>query len=315
MGAGTPLRSASVAGSVGDGPDADGTALEVVRTAEAGAPGRGGEGGRAAAVDGPRRAARPSAPVDRAGRRGEPAGAELRGGGRGFAEPPVGPFEGRGSTRPGQEPGAPERLSAALTAARLAAPPGLRTGTAGTTLDDWVAERLGRDGDPGVPWPQARPVATALADLLVRVHGLGAALRGLSADRVLVGPDGRPLLLDPRPYPAPRPGAAVLHRGPYADDRQALGGLLFLLATGLPPLLAEEFPEARAAPRRPARRGPAAALAGPGRAQRRERPPLTPVVLGLTAAPPRTAGRRSGHWPHWRPSPSRRPRSPRAAPT
>ncbi|MEV7175750.1 hypothetical protein [Kitasatospora sp. NPDC093679] len=287
MGAGTPLRSTSVAGSVGDGPDADGTALEVVRTAEAGAPGRGGEGGRAAAVDGPRRAARPSAPVDRAGRRGEPAGAELRGGGRRFAEPPVGPFEGRGSARPGQEPGAPERLSAALTAARLAAPPGPRTGAAGTTLDDWVAERLGRDGDPGVPWPQARPVATALADLLVRVHGLGAALRGLSADRVLVGPDGRPLLLDPRPYPAPRPGAAVLQRGPYADDRQALGGLLFLLATGRPPLLAEEFPEARAgtppAPPAAARLRRWLALAArSGETARR----LTPVVLGLTAGSP-----------------------------
>ncbi|MCU7825039.1 hypothetical protein KSNIM_26055, partial [Kitasatospora sp. DSM 101779] len=65
MGAGTPLRSASVAGSVGGGPDADGTALEVVRTAEAGARGQGGEGGRAAALEVPRRTGRPSAPADR----------------------------------------------------------------------------------------------------------------------------------------------------------------------------------------------------------------------------------------------------------
>ncbi|PBC80084.1 hypothetical protein BX265_4919 [Streptomyces sp. TLI_235] len=285
MGAGTPLRSASVAGSVGDGPDADGTALGVVRTAAAGAQGRGGEGGPVAAVESPRRTARPSAPAYRATRRGRPVEAELRGGARGFAVPPVGPFEGRGSTGPGWRVGERERLSAALAAAGLAAPPGPRP--EGTTLDHWVAERLGRSGDPGVPWPDARPVATALVGLIARVHALGAALCDLSAEQVLVGPDGRLRLAGPRPYPAPRPGAVSLRRGPYGDDRHALGGLLFLLATGRTPLLAEEFPEARAGtpPAAPAAvrlRRWLALAARTGETARR----LTPLVLGLCAEDP-----------------------------
>ncbi|WP_431678305.1 hypothetical protein [Kitasatospora sp. KL5] len=285
MGAGTPLRSASVAGPVGEGPDADGTALEVVRTAAAGAQGRGGEDGRAAAVEGPRRSARPSATAYRTAVRRRPAEGEPPGGARDFAAPAVDPFEGRGST--GQPAGERERLSARLTRAGLAAPPGLPAGSAGLPLGRWVLDRLRRDGDPGVAWPAAQPVARGLVDLLARVHGLGLALRDLSPAQVRVRPDGALWLAGPQPYRAPAAGAAVLRRGGYGDDRHALGGLLFLLATGHDPLLAEEFPEARAAAPAPLpaearlRRWLALAARSGETALR-----LAPPVLGLRAEAP-----------------------------
>ncbi|WP_405013526.1 hypothetical protein [Kitasatospora sp. NBC_01539] len=280
MGAGTPLRSASVAGPVDEGPGADGTAPGAGRAD--GARGRGGEDGPAAGPDGPRRTARPPAPARRGPRT---TGRTAPGPGRDGRDDlhharPAGPFEGRGPA------GEHDRAAARLARLGLTAPPGPDP-VAGLPLDRWVRTRLGRHGDPGVPWAEARPLARALVDLLDRVHGAGLALRDLHPGRVVVRPDGRPLLLHPEPYPAPPAGTTTLRRTAYADDRHALGGLLFLLATGHRPHLAEEFPQAR--PEAPDPRPPAERLrrwlalaALDGRTARR----LAPSVLGLRADAP-----------------------------
>lgn len=277
MGAGTPLRSASVAGPVDEGPGAVGTAPGAGRAD--GARGRGGEDGRAAGPDGPRRTARPPEPARRGPRTtGRTAPGPDRDGTDPHHARPVGPFEGRGPT------GEHDRASARPARQDLTVTPGP---AAGLPLDHWVRTRLGRHGDPGVPWAEARPLARALVDLLDRVHATGLALRGLHPGQVLVRPDGRPLLLHPEPYPAPPAGTTALRRTAYADDRHALGGLLFLLATGHRPHLAEEFPQARPEaphPRPPAerlRRWLALAALDGGTARR-----LAPSVLGLRADDP-----------------------------
>ncbi|KDN85740.1 class IV lanthionine synthetase LanL [Kitasatospora cheerisanensis] len=131
----------------------------------------------------------------------------------------------------------------------------------GQSLGSWVAARLRRDGTPDVPWAEAGPMALALLDLVAGVHRRGLVLRDLSPGNVLVGPDGAVRLVDlelavPAGTVAGNAGTpgyrAPEHSGPHrtgvADpgaDLYALGGLLFLLATGHDPLLPDDLPSAR----------------------------------------------------------------------
>ncbi|MFG2914414.1 hypothetical protein ACGF0D_16175 [Kitasatospora sp. NPDC048298] len=171
----------------------------------------------------------------------------------------------------------------------------------GQPLGSWVAARLRRDGGPGVDWAEAGPVAHGLLDLVEQVHAQGLVLHDLSPGNVMVRPDGTPRLVDLERateagrlagagctpgYRAPEHGPgrlALAARGRVADpavDLYALGGLLFLLATGHDPLLPEDLPQARPAAERLGRWLALAARTG-GTARR-----LAPAVLGLRAEDP-----------------------------
>ncbi|MFF7631940.1 lanthionine synthetase LanC family protein [Kitasatospora sp. NPDC008050] len=174
----------------------------------------------------------------------------------------------------------------------------------GQPLGSWVAARLTPGGAPGVPWEQAGPMALALVGLLARVHAHGLVLRDLSPENVLVTPQAqgpRLHLIDLElacaagtvagaagtpGYRAPEqtaaggwpPAARGSRPAAPAADLFALGGLLFLLATGHDPLL----PEAPGRPV-PERLGRWLALAArEGDTARR----LAPAVLGLRAEQP-----------------------------
>ncbi|MFF1789204.1 lanthionine synthetase LanC family protein [Kitasatospora sp. NPDC058243] len=173
---------------------------------------------------------------------------------------------------------------------------------AGQPLGAWVAARLRRDGSPDVDWADAGPVAHALLDLVERVHAQGLVLRDLSPGNVMVRPDGRLRLVDlelaaetGRPagsagtpgYRAPEQGPGrlgLVHDGTCvadpAVDLYALGGLLFLLATGHDPLLPDDLPRARPVTERLGRW--LALAARTGTTARR----LAPAVLGLRAEQP-----------------------------
>ncbi|MFJ7911087.1 hypothetical protein [Kitasatospora sp. NPDC096204] len=171
----------------------------------------------------------------------------------------------------------------------------------GQPLGGWVAARLRRDGGPGVDWAEAGPLAHGLLDLVERVHTQGLVLCDLSPGNVTVRPDGTLRLVDLERateagelagaagtpgYRAPEhgPGRLTLAaRGRVADpavDLYALGGLLFLLATGHDPLLPEDLPRARPVSERLGRWLALAARTG-GTARR-----LAPAVLGLRAEDP-----------------------------
>lgn len=164
----------------------------------------------------------------------------------------------------------------------------------GQPLGSWVAARLTGDGAPDVPWEQAGPMALALVELLERVHATGLVLRDLSPGNVLVRPDGSLRLIDLElacpagtvagtagtpGYRAPEQEAGSLRADPAAD-LFALGGLLFLLATGHDPLLPQDLPRARPVPERLGRW--LALAAREGSTARR----LEAVVLGLRAQSP-----------------------------
>ncbi|MFJ6616294.1 hypothetical protein ACIQOW_01770 [Kitasatospora sp. NPDC091335] len=171
---------------------------------------------------------------------------------------------------------------------------------AGQPLGDWVAARLRRDSSPDVDWAEARTVVHGLLDLVERVHAQGLVLRGLSPGNVVVRPDGTLRLVDlglaaetgRLAGPAGSPGYRAPEHGPgrlapahrrVADpavDLYALGGLLFLLATGYEPLLPEDLPRARPVAERLGRWLALAARTG-GTARR-----LAPVILGLRAEEP-----------------------------
>ncbi|MFF3003925.1 lanthionine synthetase LanC family protein [Kitasatospora sp. NPDC057940] len=173
---------------------------------------------------------------------------------------------------------------------------------AGQPLGAWVAARLRRDGSPDVDWAEAGPVAHALLDLVEQVHAQGLVLRDLSPGNVMVRPDGRLRLVDlelaaetGRPagsagtpgYRAPEQGPGrlgLVHDGTCvadpAVDLYALGGLLFLLATGHDPLLPDDLPRARPVTERLGRW--LALAARTGTTARR----LAPAVLGLRAEQP-----------------------------
>ncbi|WP_367134844.1 MULTISPECIES: class IV lanthionine synthetase LanL [Streptomyces] len=116
----------------------------------------------------------------------------------------------------------------------------------GTTLSQWVTEHSSAGAGPGVPWPVAAPLAEALLELVGAVHGLGLVIGDLAPGNVIVRPGGGLRLIDLEL--AAGPGEAVGragtpgYRAPGArtaadprDDLFALGGLLFLLATGQNP--------------------------------------------------------------------------------
>ncbi|WP_308437590.1 class IV lanthionine synthetase LanL [Kitasatospora xanthocidica] len=171
---------------------------------------------------------------------------------------------------------------------------------AGQPLGSWVAARLRRDGSPDVDWAEAGPVAHALLDLVERVHAQGLVLRDLSPGNVMVRPDGTLRLVDLElaaetgraAGSAGTPGYRAPEHGPgrlapagscVADpavDLYALGGLLFLLATGHDPLLPEDLPRARPVAERLGRW--LALAARTGTTARR----LAPAVLGLRAEEP-----------------------------
>ncbi|MFD9130399.1 hypothetical protein ACFV0G_37530, partial [Kitasatospora sp. NPDC059571] len=161
----------------------------------------------------------------------------------------------------------------------------VRAHVPGRPLDTWVAERLPQDGAPGVPWAQARPVALALAALVGGARAEGLPLASLSPGHVVVRPDGAVRLTGTAA--CAEPGSLAAARARRGADGQALGALLFLLATGRLPLLAEDFPEARpGTPEPPSATARLsrwlAAAARQGETARR----LAPVVLGLRAADP-----------------------------
>ncbi|MGA5816316.1 class IV lanthionine synthetase LanL [Kitasatospora sp. NPDC094028] len=175
---------------------------------------------------------------------------------------------------------------------------------AGQPLGSWVAARLRRDGSPDVDWAEAGPVAHALVDLVERVHAQGLVLRDLSPGNVMVRPDGQLRLVDLElaadagrtvgaagtpGYRAPEHGpgrlgllggARAVCTADPAVDRYALGGLLFLLATGHDPLLPEDLPQARPVAERLGRWLDLAARTG--ETARR----LAPAILGLRAEEP-----------------------------
>ncbi|MFJ9695001.1 hypothetical protein [Kitasatospora sp. NPDC101183] len=175
---------------------------------------------------------------------------------------------------------------------------------AGQPLGGWVSARLRRDGSPDVDWAEAGPVARGLLDLVERVHAQGLVLRDLSPGHVIVRPDGGLRLVDLElaaeagrtagaagtpGYRAPEHGpgrlaavgsGAVCTADP-AVDLYALGGLLFLLATGHDPLLPEDLPQARPVAERLGRWLALAARSG-ATARR-----LAPAILGLRAEDPR----------------------------
>jgi hypothetical protein len=161
----------------------------------------------------------------------------------------------------------------------------VRQHVAGRPLDGWVADRLRHDGDPGVGWTEAGPVALALLDLVDGARAEGLPPTGLTPGSVVVQADGGVRLV--HALTCAEPGTLAARRARHGADGHALGGLLFLLAAGRPADLAESFPEARAdAPQAPpdlVRLGRWLALAGRhGESARR----LAPVVLGLRAADP-----------------------------
>ncbi|WP_097238135.1 class IV lanthionine synthetase LanL [Streptomyces sp. 1331.2] len=171
---------------------------------------------------------------------------------------------------------------------------------AGQPLGSWVAARLRRDGSPDVDWAEAGPLAHALLDLVERVHAQGLVLRDLSPGNVMVRPDGTLRLVDLElaaetgraAGSAGTPGYRAPEHGPgrlagtgscVADpavDLYALGGLLFLLATGHDPLLPDDLPQARPVAERLGRW--LALAARTGATARR----LAPAILGLRAEEP-----------------------------
>ncbi|MGW1375544.1 class IV lanthionine synthetase LanL [Streptomyces sp. NPDC002446] len=120
----------------------------------------------------------------------------------------------------------------------------------GSTLARWVTAALTDADDPGVPWPVAAPLAAALVRLVADVHARGLVLGDLAPGNVIVRPDGAVRVIDlectaERGQPVGRAGTpgyrapeTATAEAPVADPRSdlfALGGLLFLLATGHSP--------------------------------------------------------------------------------
>lgn len=120
----------------------------------------------------------------------------------------------------------------------------------GPTLSRWVTSALTDAEDPGVPWPVAAPLAEALVRLVTAVHDLGLVLGDLAPGNVIVRPDGAVRVIDLEStaecgqpvgsagtpgYRAPERAKAESLVADPRSDLFALGGLLFLLATGHSP--------------------------------------------------------------------------------
>ncbi|MGH3774340.1 MAG: class IV lanthionine synthetase LanL [Pseudonocardiaceae bacterium] len=169
----------------------------------------------------------------------------------------------------------------------------------GDPLRSWVAEHA--IGRPGVPPAVALPMATKLVELMEQVHAHGVVIRDLSPTNVLVTPDGELRLVDLETaapvgslarwsctvgYQAPElivgRGAWTHATATFAEDRFSLGAMLFLIATGNDPVLADDEPAQRSIRERLA--GWLAGVA-PHSATVRA---LRPAILNLTGDDPAT---------------------------
>ncbi|MGH4010723.1 MAG: protein kinase domain-containing protein, partial [Pseudonocardiaceae bacterium] len=163
----------------------------------------------------------------------------------------------------------------------------------GDPLRDWVAEHA--VGRPGVPSAVALPLATKLVELMEQVHAHGVVIRDLSPTNVLVLPGGELRLVDLETaapvgslarwsctigYQAPElivgRGAWTHATATFAEDRFSLGAMLFLIATGNDPILADDEPA-----RRSIRERLAGWLAGVAQHSASVRA-LRPAILNLT---------------------------------
>ncbi len=103
----------------------------------------------------------------------------------------------------------------------------------GQPLREWVRRRSARTVGP--PVTSALALARRLVELVGAVHDAGLVLPDLDPAHILVLPDGTPALVDLAGATDPAPTG-----GTRADDLHRLGGLLFLLATGNDPVLADD---------------------------------------------------------------------------
>ncbi|OIK23170.1 class IV lanthionine synthetase LanL [Streptomyces malaysiense] len=183
----------------------------------------------------------------------------------------------------------------------------------GQALASWVTERR---AEPGfIPVPQVLALAEKLRSLLDEVHRRGIVYQDFTPNNIMVTPEGRLVLIDaewattpgthilrvytpgfgsPEQIAEPRVGPAF---GPEVDC-YALGGVLYFLATGIPPSFAPDGPHG------PDDAGPAGVMppapttAGRTAGERialvlslvgEERPAarlLAPAILGLMAERP-----------------------------
>ena len=171
----------------------------------------------------------------------------------------------------------------------------------GVPLHRWIRSQAadGAGSGLGVRWPAAAALAAHLTDLLARVHGAGVVLRDLTPANLLVGADGRPMLVDlelavpfgdeaaaagTAGYAAPEQlrGAPVPAPAAATADLYSLGMVLFLLATGANPVFLEDRPGRRTAQER--LRNWLALATGTEHGQTAAC--LTPAILGLTQESP-----------------------------
>ncbi len=177
----------------------------------------------------------------------------------------------------------------------------------GQALTRWVTERR---ADPGfIPVPQVLALAQKLCALLGAVHERGVVYQDFTPNNIMVTPEGRLVLIDAEW--ATTPGTCILRVhtpgfgapeqttepriGPaYGTevDRYSLGGMLYFLATGIPPAFAPDgqYPAGAARPGgQPARRPAGERIARVLSLLGEERPAarlLTPAILGLMAEDP-----------------------------
>lgn len=169
----------------------------------------------------------------------------------------------------------------------------------GQTLRAWIADQIeGSDADPvAVPLAAGSALAKQLIGLLADVHARGLVCRDFTPNNIMVTPDDGLRLIDPelcrRPgtpsvrgytpgFGAPeqvRAGRIEPCPGPEVD-LYALGTSLFLMATGMEPILTADEPDPRDPADRYAERLAAIGMHNPLAAR------LAPVIIGLTAADP-----------------------------
>jgi hypothetical protein len=135
---------------------------------------------------------------------------------------------------------------------------GVQEYVTGTPLRRWVRQRAGAGA--GLPVELALGMAQRLRSLVSSIHAAGLVLRDLGPDRVLVRPNGEPMLRDLAG--AADTGSMLAHRGTPgytapelgtrhpppaapAEDLYGLGALLFFLVTGNDPVLAADAPAQR----------------------------------------------------------------------
>lgn len=139
---------------------------------------------------------------------------------------------------------------------------------AGVPLLRWARERAGATGPgvtrrPGVPPDEWTDMAARLVTLLDTVHRSGWVLRDFTPTNVMVDPAGRLKLVDlefaadegDEPIEAGTPGYAAPEQLDGAAPRPSadlfsLGAIMFMLATGIDPVFADDRPAGRGQPER-----------------------------------------------------------------